>query len=114
MTGKYEVNVTYELKNTSYSSKYVYTTPYSPEYDSFAVSSPTPIHMFMRNNGNVFEDGGIKLEVDESSIATYVIDFTVPFLAVAAALFVIDTIIRKLKWADIISLFRKIKKEETK
>ena len=114
MTGKYEVNVTYELKNTSYTSKYVYTTPYSPEYDSFSVSSPSPIYTFMRNNGNVFEDGNIKLEVDESNIATYVIDFTVPFLAIAAAIFVIDTIIRKLKWADIVSLFVKIKKEETK
>ena len=54
------------------------------------------------------------LEVDESKIATYVLYFTVPFLVLAAALFVIDTVIRKLKWADIVSLFRKIKKEDKK
>ena len=114
VVGKYTIKISYELKNQSYSSEYVYTTPYSPEYDRFAPSSPTAIYSFMRNNGNVFENEDIVLEVDESKIATYVLYFTVPFLVLAAALFVIDTVIRKLKWADIVSLFRKIKKEDTK
>ena len=113
-TGKYEVKISYELSNNSYSSEYVYTTPYSPEYDRFSPSSPSTVYSFMRNNGNVFEDEDIKLEVDEGKIATYVLDFTVPFLALAAVLYVVDTIIRKLKWADIVSLFKKIKKEDGK
>ena len=112
--GKYVIDINYELLTKSYSSRTVHTISYSPEYDSFAVSSPAPIHAFMRNNGNVFEDGEIKLEVDENKIATYVLRFTVPFLALAALLYVIDTVIRKLKWADIVSLFKKKTKEAKK
>ena len=112
--GKYVIDIDYELLTKSYSSRTVHTISYSPEYDSFAVSSPAPIHAFMRNNGNVFEDGEIKLEVDENKIATYVLRFTVPFLALAALLYVIDTVIRKLKWADIVSLFKKKTKEAKK
>ena len=55
----------------------------------------------------------VKLDVDENEIATYVLRFTVPFLALAAILYVIDTVIRKLKWADIKSFF-KIRRKESK
>jgi hypothetical protein len=92
----------------------VHTISYSPEYDEFVTCSPAPIYAFMRNNGNVFEDGNITLDVDEGKIATYVLYFTVPFLAIAAALYVIDTIIRKLKWADVVSIFKKKSKEAKK
>ena len=51
----------------------------------------------------------LKLENDEKMIDTYTIDFTMPFLIAAAALYVIDVIIRKLKWDDIKSLFKKKK-----
>ena len=114
LAGKYVIKTTYELKTKTYSSETSYTVPYSPEYDSFAASSPAPLYAFMRNNGGVFEDGSIKLSVDEGRIATYVLKFTVPFLAAAVALYVIDTVIRKLKWADIVSLFKKKSKEVKK
>ena len=113
-SGKYVIKTTYDLLTKSYSSETVHTVAYSPEYDSFKTSSPAPIHAFMRNNGNVFEGGEIELEVNEDKIATYVLYFTVPFLAVAALLYVIDTVIRKLKWADITSLFKKRSKEAKK
>lgn len=112
--GKYVIDTTYELLTKTYSSKNIYTISYSPEYDSFKNSSPAPIHAFMRNNGNVFDGDEIKLEIDENKIATYVLRFTVPFLAVAALLYVADTVIRKLKWADIVSLFKKKTKEAKK
>lgn len=111
LPGKYTVKVSYNLNTKSYDSETVYTVPYSPEYDSFASSSPAPLYAFIRNNGNVFEDGNITLEVDESKIATYILRFEVPFLAAAAALYIVDTVIRKLKWADIRSLFAKKRKE---
>jgi hypothetical protein len=111
LSGKYTIKATYELRTKSYSSETVYDVPYSPEYDSFSTSSPAPIYSFMRDNGSVFEDGTVELYVDESRVATYVLSFRVPFLALAAALFVIDTVIRKLKWADIRSLFKKKVKE---
>ena len=68
----------------------------------------------MRNNGGVFEDGNIELNVDDGRVATYVLKFAVPFLAAAAALYVIDTVIRKLRWVDIVSLFKKKAKEVKK
>ena len=114
LSGKYVIRTTYELRTKSYTSQTVYTVPYSPEYDRFAVSSPAPIYAFMRNNGGVFEDGTVELKVDEGRVATYVLYFAVPFLAVAVALYVIDTVIRKLKWADIKSLFKKKAKEVKK
>ena len=113
-SGKYVISVTYDLRTKSYTSNTTYTVPYSPEYDSFASSSPAPIYSFMRNNGNVFEDGELELQVDEGRIATYVLSFTVPFLAAAVALYVIDTVIRKLRWADIVSIFKKKAKENKK
>ena len=114
LSGKYIIRTTYELRTKSYSSETVYDVPYSPEYDSFAVSSPAPIYAFMRNNGGVFEDGNIELNVDDGRVATYVLKFAVPFLAAAAALYVIDTVIRKLRWVDIVSLFKKKAKEVKK
>ena len=114
LSGKYVIKTSYELKTKSYTSETVYTVPYSPEYDSFATSSPAPIYAFMRNNGGVFEDGELELHVDEGRVATYVLYFTVPFLAAAVAIYVFDTIIRKLKWADIKSLFKKTAKEVKK
>jgi Mg-chelatase subunit ChlD len=114
LSGKYVIRTTYELRTKSYSSETVYTVPYSPEYDSFASSSPAPIYAFMRNNGGVFEDGTIELRVDEGRVATYVLYFTVPFLAAAVMLYVVDTVIRKLKWADVKSLFKRKAKEVKK
>jgi len=113
-TGKYLIKVSYDWTTKSYTSESVHTISYSPEYDEFVTCSPAPIYAFMRNHGNVFTDGNITLEVDENKIATYVLYFTVPFLAVAAALYVIDTVLRKLKWADIVSLFKRKSKEAKK
>ena len=110
-SGKYLIDISYDWATKSFTSEHVYNLSYSPEYDEFAVCSPAPIYSFMRNNGNVFEDGDIELEIDESRIAKYVLRFSVPFLAAAVALFVIDTGIRKLTWADVKSLFKKRKKE---
>ena len=114
IVGKYLIKVSYDWATKSYTSESVHTISYSPEYDEFVTASPAPIYAFMRDNGNVFTDGNITLEIDESKIATYVLYFAVPFLAMAAALYVIDTVIRKLKWADIVSLFKRKTKEAKK
>lgn len=105
--GKYTVKTTYNWLTKSYDSENVYTISYSPEYDSFAACSPAPLYAIMRNNGNVYENSDVNFTIEDGKVATYVLKFTVPFLAVATALYVIDTIIRKLQWADIVSLFKK-------
>ena len=91
----------------SYPSETFFNLSYSPEYDSFQIFESSALHEAIRQRGTVSEDGSIKLENDENMLDTYVIDFTMPFLIAAAALYVIDVIIRKLKWSDIRNLFKK-------
>ena len=112
--GKYIIQTSYNWLTKTYTSESVYTISYSPEYDSFASGSPAPLHAMIRNNGVVYENSEVDFSVEEGKISTYVLRFTVPFLAVAVALYVIDTIIRKLQWADIKSLFKKKHKEANK
>lgn len=109
--GKYDIKVVYSYGQdegaVSYPSNTFFNLSYSPEYDSFQIFEASALHEAIRQRGTVSEDGSVKLENDENMIDTYVIDFTMPFLIAAASLYVIDVIIRKLKWSDIKNLFKK-------
>ena len=109
--GKYDIKVTYSYGEdegaVSYPSSTFFNLSYSPEYDSFQIFDTSALHEAIRQRGVVSENGDIKLENDENMIDTYVVDFTMPFLIAAVALYVIDVIIRKLKWSDIRNLFKK-------
>ena len=111
--GKYDIKVIYSYgegeDGISYPSETFFNLSYSPEYDSFQIFEASALHEAIRQRGTVSEDGSIKLENDEKMIDTYTVDFTMPFLIAAAALYVVDVIIRKLKWNDIKSLFKKRK-----
>ncbi len=102
--GKYAVAVTYAYLTREYSATYYFDIPYVPEYDSFTVFSVSDVHKLMRNRGGVFEDGKVTLENREEDVATYTVYISTPIMAAAIALFVISVIIRKLRWADILSL----------
>ncbi len=108
--GKYRINTAYSLLTVSYASESIFNIPYSPEYDSFAAFSPAPLHSAVRDNGTVTENGNAVLTADKDRLDSYVISFTVPFLAAAAAIYIIDTVIRKLRWQDIVSFFKKRQK----
>ncbi len=112
--GKYTIETTYDWTTKTYKSETIFNISYSPEYDSFTSYSPAAIHAFVRTSGTVTEDGNAELRFDEAELETYVVKFTVPFLAIAAALYIIDTVIRKLKWADIKSFFKRRRKETKK
>ncbi len=112
--GKYVINITYDWITKSYSSQTIFNIAYSPEYDSFASYSPATIHSFVRTAGTVTENGNAELKFDAAELETYVVKFDVPFLAIAAALYIIDTVIRKIKWADIKSFFKRKRKEAKK
>ncbi len=109
--GKYKIDTVYDFVTKSYSSSSVFNISYSPEYNRFESFSPALLHSVIRNNGTVTEGENATLIVDEDRLETYVVRFRVPFLAAAAVIYIIDTIIRKLRWADIVSFFRKRKKE---
>lgn len=105
--GKYEVQITYQTKDNSYVSQSAFHLARSPEYDAFAMCSAASLNGAIRDRGRVFEDGSLVIEHNKDEISTYVVNFTVPLLVAAVVMYVVDIIIRKLKWADIVSLFKK-------
>ncbi len=110
--GKYRIDTTYDWVTKSYSSSGVFNISYSPEYDRFNTYSPAVLHTIVRNNGTVTEEGNAVLTTDPTRLETYVYRFTVPLLAAAAVLYIVDTVIRKLKWADIRSFFKRKRRKE--
>ena len=58
-------------------------------------------------NGTVSEDGNLEIVNDDRKVGTYKYSLVMPLVAVCAALFVTDIIVRKLKWVDIKNLFVK-------
>ena len=86
--------------------------PYYPEYNAFTVFDISSVHDFMRNRGNVYTDGNVDLELDMNTVATYEYSLRIPLLVAAVALFVIDVFIRKTRWKDIKSIFRRKKIKE--
>lgn len=107
--GNYEITVTYSYAEKDYVSRFNYTLSYLPEYNSFAVFDAAGLNKVIGANGVVSEDGKLELVNDDREMGTYTLDLTVPLLIACVALFAVDIIIRKLKWSDIKSLFKKVK-----
>ncbi len=105
--GKYNIDISYDFATKSYGSTAVYSISYSPEYDRFAAFSPAVLYAAARDNATVTDGANAELKIDPLKLETYVIKFTVPFLALAAALYVADTVMRILRWADVVSFFKK-------
>ena len=91
----------------TYRSTNYFTRSYAKEYDRFAIFSPSSLHSTVRHRGNVIVQGTPDLTPAEESVMLYVVDWVMPLAAAAVVLFVIDIIVRKIKWADIKSLFSK-------
>ena len=105
--GKYEIQISYAFGDLSYVSNSVFYLARSPEYDAFAMCSAASLNAAIRDRGRVYEDDSLVIEHNKEEISTYTMDFTVPLLIAAVVMYVVDIIIRKLKWADIVSLFKK-------
>ena len=104
--GKYEIKIIYAYGDKSFESVSYFNLSYSPEYDCFEIFSPSPLHAAIRNRGSVNENEVPKLENDEKEVETYIITYAIPLLIIAVCLYVIDIMIRKLKWNDIKGLFK--------
>ena len=105
--GKYKIDVDYSYEESQYVSTKYFHLSYAPEYNSFESFDPVSLYMAMRNRGRVTVGELPSLENDESEIARYTFSLVLPLMALAAALYIADIIIRKLKWRDILSLFGK-------
>ena len=105
MQGRYLIRVTYTYGSKSFQSESAFHVGYSPEYNAFDVFDPAALHAGIRNRGSVCEGSIPSLENDDKEVATYTVRFTIPLLIIATSLYVVDIIIRKLKWNDIRSFF---------
>ena len=112
--GKYAIDITYTYGNHSFTSSTFFTAAYSQEYDSFAAYDIVNIYDFMRGVGQISEDGKLDLSNEKGSVDTYELSFRMPLLILAAILFVVDVVVRKFKWKDILALFTKKKRKEKK
>ena len=96
--GRYHVEITYSYGTHSFVSNTYFDVSYYPEYNSFVAYDLGTIHSFMRGVGGIYTDGKVNLENDRSEVATYELNFRLPLLVLAVALFVFDIFIRKFKW----------------
>ena len=112
LEGRDHVEITYTYGNHSFTSDTYFTLPYGAEYDAFATYDIVNIYDFMRGVGQISKNADISLENDKTEIDTYELSFRIPLLIAAAALFVIDVVVRKFKWNDIKGLFKKKTKKE--
>ncbi|MCD8373068.1 MAG: hypothetical protein LUD27_07205 [Clostridia bacterium] len=107
----YTLTVEYEYKDALVSSDYYVDVAYLSEYDSFTLYEASLLYKVIGSDGTVSEDGAFKIENDESEVDKSELSLTIPLLVAAVVLFVADIVIRKLKWNDIVSLFKKVGKE---
>lgn len=116
--GRYQVQVTY-WNNGKYTATSVFSVSYTSEYDEFVTFEASPLFRALNGRGQVIvshvEGDSLKLENlvlenEEHEMGTYTNDLTIPLLIVAVVLFVVDIIVRKLKWEDIVSFFGGYKK----
>lgn len=108
--GKYSVDITYTYGEESFASHAAFNISYSPEYDSFAVYNAGSLYSTVRDRGTVTENAVPSLDNDEKEVATYEQPLAPALMIAAVVLFTIDIVVRKLRWKDITSLFKRKKK----
>ena len=97
-TGTYTVDVTYSYEGHTYTASTSFEVPYLPEYNAFATFDKFNIYRFMRGNGSTMVGEIPSLENDKNEVTTYKLSYVIPLLIAAVALFVIDILIRKLRF----------------
>ena len=105
--GKYTVTITYESNGRTFTSESSFHLSYLPEYNAFTVFDASTLNAAIRHRGKVTEDGTVSLVNDENELSTYKLSFATALLIAAVVGFVADIIVRKIKWDDIRSLFKK-------
>lgn len=112
--GYYDIDVSYTEDGTTKEASTSLYIPYLPEYDAFTLYSISDLHRLIRAKGDVHENADFEMVNNKEDIAMYTFYLALPLMIAAAAIFVIDIILRKLRWQDIVTLFKKKRKKEGK
>ncbi|MCH5142796.1 MAG: VWA domain-containing protein [Clostridiales bacterium] len=103
--GTYSLHLTYEGNGVKYESDTDFSVAYYAEYDCFTSYSSSYLYRLKSENGKILDLDKISSLENSAEYTTYMFSFTMPLMIAIAALFVIDIIIRQLKWQDIVSFF---------
>lgn len=110
--GKYTVKITYKERETAqeYTVERAVHVAYPSEYDSFALYDAGVLHKMIGAQGTVSENGKLSIVNDEKEVGLYNVSLNLPLLIACVVLYAVDIAVRKLKWEDIRSLFKRHKK----
>lgn len=95
--GSYTIDITYLYDEAEFKASTSFNIPYTKEYNEFATFDKFNVYAFMRGKGEIMVDEIPSLENDPSKITTYKQSYATLLLFIAAALFVIDVFVRKLR-----------------
>ena len=112
--GKYIIDVNYKYNNVDYSASTAINVSYTSEYDAFTTFDPSMLFKAVNSRGTVITEGNLTVTNDSNLVGTYTVDFTYGLLIGAVVLYVVDIIVRKLKWEDIVSFFGGMKRAKSK
>ena len=107
--GKYTLDIAYTRNGVTYESTTVFHLCYNAEYDEFTAYDPSLLHKIIRHRGNVSEDGSLDLSNDKEDVEMHAQYLVAPLMIAAVVMFIVDVIVRKLRWVDIVGLFKKSK-----
>ena len=111
--GKYTVKITYKERDTDNAEEFTVEravhVAYSSEYDSFALYDEGTLHKMIGTSGKVYR-GSFAVVNDEKEVGLYNVSLNLPLLIACVVLYAVDIAVRKLKWEDIKSLFKRHKK----
>ncbi len=108
--GKYTVNVSLSYGGRTFAATRTVYVSYSAEYDSFALYDASSLHKAIGANGVVSENGKLEIVNDDREVGLYEMSLAIPLLIACVILYAVDIAVRKLKWSDIKSLFKRVKK----
>lgn len=99
--GGYQINVIYSYNGNEYTDLIYYYVDYTPEYDSFAVYETSALHRALDGRGSVSLDGKLEVGNNDREVGKFTFELAVPLYVLAAVLFIVDIVVRKLKWDDV-------------
>ncbi len=110
--GYFDITASYTENGKTHEAKTSLYIPYLPEYNEFTLYSISNLHRLIRTKGEVHENSDFEMINNKEDIETYTFYLALPLMILAVAIFVIDIILRKLRWQDIVTLFSKKRKKE--
>ena len=112
--GKYKIDVSYLYNNVDYADSTEMYVNFAPEYDEFAVFDSSTLHKAIDGRGTVANGESITITNNEDEVGRYVYGLTIPLLIACAVIYLVDIVVRKLKWNDVVSFFGLNKKNSAK